>query len=105
MTEIRCIKVRVRICVEPDGNGYYAYCPELKGVHEGGDTIEAATENAKKSALVYIESILRHNDPLPLCAEEELVSSESLSIPEIKPEVLPKKDLITQFEDLELSFA
>ena len=104
MTEIRCIKVRVRICVEPDGEGYYAYSPELKGVHEGGKTIETAVENAKKSAIVYIESILRHNDPLSLCAEEDLVSLESLSISEIKPK-LPKKDLITQFEDLELSFA
>lgn len=108
MIDVRCIKIRVRICVEPDGDRYYAYCPELKGVHEDGDSVEAAVYNAKESAHVYIESILRHNDPLPLCVEEidlSFFALLSILLQKIKSKVFPKKNLITQVEDLEVSFA
>ena len=59
------LRIRIRICVEKDDDRYYAYCPELKGVHEDGDSVEAAIKNAKEAALVYIQSILEHNKPLP----------------------------------------
>lgn len=96
------------MCVEPDGDRYYAYCPELKGVHQDGDSVKDAVHNAKESAYVYIESILKHNDPLPLCAEEidrSFFSLLSALFQKIRSEILPGKTLITQIEDLDVSFA
>ena len=101
---ISVLKVRIRICVEPDGDRYYAYCPELKGVHEDGDTVEAAIRNAKDSALVYIKSVVNHNDPLPLCVEEFDISFSAL-LRKAKSKVFSKKGLITRVEDLNVSFA
>lgn len=30
--------MRLDIIVEPDGDGFHAYCPMLKGLHTAGDT-------------------------------------------------------------------
>lgn len=102
MIHLKCLKIRIRICVEKDDDGYYAYCPELKGVHEDGDSVEAATENAKESALVYIQSILEHNEPLPLCAEEVDMSFSSL-LGKVKSAIFSKNKPIIKFEDLDIS--
>jgi predicted RNase H-like HicB family nuclease len=67
---IRCIKILVRIDVELDEDKFYAYCPEIKGVHVEGRTEDEAILNARDAVMAYIESLLMHNDPLPLCAEE-----------------------------------
>mgnify|MGYP001592243047 CR=1 FL=1 len=67
---IRCLKVRVRFNIEPDDGRFYAYCPDLKGVHVDGDTPEEALQNARDAAEAYIESLIFNNDPLPLCIEE-----------------------------------
>lgn len=101
---ISVLKIRIRICVEPDGDRYYAYCPELKGVHEDGDTVEDAVSNAKESALVYVKSVIKHNDPLPLCVEEVDMSLSAL-LRKAKSKIFHRNDLITQVEDLNVSFA
>ena len=67
---IRYIKIRVRIDIEPDEDIFYAYCPEIKGIHVEGSTEEEALLHARDAVMAYIESLLNHNDPLPLCAEE-----------------------------------
>ena len=38
----------VVICLEKDGDGFYAHCPSLKGIHVDGTTKEEALENLKK---------------------------------------------------------
>lgn len=63
---IQTIKVRLRIFVEPDSDGFYAYCPELKGLHVGGATEEEAVQNALNAASAYLMSLMKHNDPLPV---------------------------------------
>lgn len=102
MIQLKCLKIRIRICVERDDDRYYAYCPELKGVHEDGDSVETATENAKESALVYIRSILEHNESLPLCAEEADMSFSSL-LGKVRSAILSKNKPIVKFEDLDIS--
>ena len=64
--EIRMIKVRLRFIVEPDENRFHAYCPELKGLHADGDSEKEALENAKTSAIAYLHSLVKHDDPIPL---------------------------------------
>lgn len=62
---IRTIKVRVRILVEPDSEGFYAHCPELTGLHVDGKTEEEAIRNARDAAMAYLTSLIKHNDPCP----------------------------------------
>lgn len=60
------ISVRLEIIVEPDGNEYHAYCPALKGLHTCGLTKEEALKHAENAAIAYIESLLKHGEPLPV---------------------------------------
>ena len=101
---ISMLKVRIRICVEPDGDGFYAYCPELGGVHEDGSTVEEAVSNAKESALVIIDSILRHNDPLPLCIERYDLSFSALW-KKIKSKIFLQNKMEVRIEELSVSLA
>ena len=59
------IQFRVQIVVEPDDDGYHAYCPALKGLHTCGETEDEARQNAKNAALAYIRSVIKHGDPIP----------------------------------------
>jgi len=68
------IKLRIRILVEPDDDGFHAYCPELKGVHVYGESEQEAVENAKTAADLYIRSLIKHDDPIPLGVLEGDVS-------------------------------
>ncbi len=60
------IGFRVEVCVEPDNEGFYAYCPALKGLHTCGSTEEEALQNAKNAAMLYIQSLIKHGDPIPV---------------------------------------
>jgi antitoxin HicB len=60
------IGFRIEIFVEPDEPGFHAYCPALKGLHVGGDTEEEALENAKDAAIAYLQSLMKHGDPIPV---------------------------------------
>ncbi|MDP2984680.1 MAG: type II toxin-antitoxin system HicB family antitoxin [Candidatus Latescibacter sp.] len=54
----------ITIKVEPDGEGYYAYCPRLPGVLACGDSEEEAIRNAKDGAIGIISSKLRFGDEI-----------------------------------------
>jgi len=60
------IGFQVEIVVEPDGDEYHAYCPALKGLHTCGATVEGALSNARDAAAAYIESLIKHGDPIPI---------------------------------------
>jgi predicted RNase H-like HicB family nuclease len=60
------IEFKIDIIVEPDDGGFHAYCPALKGLHTAGDTKEEALQNAKDAAIAYLESLIKHNDPIPV---------------------------------------
>jgi len=61
-----CPMVKVQIFVAPDGNAFHAYCPALVGLHTCGDTVEEAISNAEDAARAYLQSLLKHNEPLPV---------------------------------------
>ena len=60
------IEFQVEIIVEPDGDEYHSYCPALKGLHACGETVEEALSNARDAATAYIESLIKHGDPIPV---------------------------------------
>jgi len=69
---------RVRIIIEPDEDKFHAYCPALKGLHIDGDTKEEALENAKKAAIAYLQSLIKHSDPIPVSIISPREESEKI---------------------------
>jgi predicted RNase H-like HicB family nuclease len=65
-SKIKTLKFCVLIVVDKDSPGFHAYAPSLKGLHMGGDTEKEARENAKQAAALYLKSLLKHGDPLPI---------------------------------------
>jgi predicted RNase H-like HicB family nuclease len=58
---------RIEFCIEKDDDGsYFGYCPQLRGCIANGDTIEELQDNLLDSAELYINSLKRHGDPIPL---------------------------------------
>ncbi len=49
--------MKVSIVIEKDQNGYFAFCPELKGCHTQGDTLEEVLENIKEAIELYLETL------------------------------------------------
>jgi len=60
------LEFRVQVVIEPDGTGFHAYCPALKGLHTSGNTQKEALENAKDAAIAYLRSLIKHGDPIPI---------------------------------------
>lgn len=50
-------KLRISAIVEQDDNGFYAYCPQLKGCHSQGDSLDEALANLKEATALYMESL------------------------------------------------
>lgn len=74
--------LRVSIVVEPDGDRFHAYAPALKGLHVDGRTEAEAAQNAHQAVAVYLDSLARHQEPLPV--------GPDLSIHELQPAVVPE---------------
>ncbi len=60
------IGFKVEVIIEPDEGGFHAYCPALKGLHTSGATHEEAMANAKDAVSAYLQSLIKHGDPIPL---------------------------------------
>jgi len=60
------IGFRIEFIIEPDDEGFHAYCPALKGLHTCGDSEEEAIRNVRDAAIAYLQSSIEHGDPIPL---------------------------------------
>jgi predicted RNase H-like HicB family nuclease len=49
--------MQLNAIIEKDGNGYFAYIPELKGCYSQGNTFEDALINIREAAELYLESL------------------------------------------------
>lgn len=66
---MRRMRVTVNLFVEPDGEGFHVYSPDLPGLHSDGQTEEEAITNATEAVVAYLESMIAHGEPLPIgCA-------------------------------------
>ncbi len=64
------VRVSLQVCFELDGDGFHAYAPALKGCHVGGATLEEAHSAIREAAQLYLRSLIKHGDPIPVgCAE------------------------------------
>lgn len=63
-----------RTIVEQDEEGMFvAECPSLPGCISQGKTREEALVNIKDAAQGYIESLRKHNEPIPPSIDEEII--------------------------------
>lgn len=82
------LKLKVRVFVEPDADGYYAYCPELDGVHIDGETEEDAVKNCLQAIEVYLLTLLANGGPIPIgCMDGEKINEIMQHRPEPQPHI------------------
>lgn len=66
--------MKLRVLIEQDEDGVYvAECPSLPGCISQGTTREEALRNVKEAAESYLESLKKHNEPIPPSIDEEIV--------------------------------
>ena len=54
------MRSNLNIIIEKDKNGYYAYCPDLKGCQTQADTFEEAVSNIKEAIELYLETLSKN---------------------------------------------
>ena len=66
------MKYRILITEGEDGM-YVVECPSLPGCVSQGKTRKEAVENIKDAINGYLESLKKHNEPIPPPVHEEMV--------------------------------
>ena len=66
--------MKYRIIIEEDEDGaFVAECPSLPGCISRGKTRKEAVDNIQDAIRGYLESLRKHNEPIPLPIDEEIV--------------------------------
>ena len=65
--------MKVSIVIEKDKNGYFAFCPELKGCHTQGDTLEDVLKNIKEAIELYLETL--SPEEREYCLSQEILTT------------------------------
>lgn len=66
--------MKYRIIIEQDEDGVYvAECPTLPGCISQGNTRADALVNIRDAIKGYLESLRKHDEPIPPSIEEEVV--------------------------------
>ncbi len=56
---------RFSVVIEKDGEGYFAFCPELQGCYTQGDTYEEVLENIKDAIRLHVEDRIEGGEEIP----------------------------------------
>ena len=66
--------MKFRVIIEKDEDGVFvAECPSLPGCISQGKTRKDALKNIKDAMYGYLESLKKHNEPIPPSIYEEMV--------------------------------
>jgi len=66
--------MKYRIIIEQDEDGVFvAECPTLPGCISQGNSREEALTNIQDAIKGYLESLRKHDEPIPPSIEEEVV--------------------------------
>jgi antitoxin HicB len=66
--------MKYRVVIETDEDGaFIAECPALPGCISQGKTRDEAVENIRDAIRGYLESLRKHNEPVPPPVTEEIV--------------------------------
>ena len=77
------LRLKITVIIEQDGNSFHAYSPGLKGLHVDGATVEETLNHAQDAIGLYLDSLVRHGDPLPVgpYCEVEAQEQEPFRVP------------------------
>jgi len=73
------IKMKASIVVEKDEYGYYAFCPEMKGCHTQGDSLDEVLANMKEAVELYVETLSKEEKGYFL-SKEILTTSMEINV-------------------------
>ncbi len=66
--------MKYRVLIEQDEDGIYvAECPSLPGCVSQGKNRDDALKNIQDAIHGYLESLKKHNDPIPPPIQEEII--------------------------------
>ena len=65
--------MKVSIIIEKDENGYFAFCPELKGCHTQGGSMEEVLRNIKEAIELYLETL--SPEERKYCVSKEILTT------------------------------
>lgn len=66
--------MKYRVLIEQDEDGFFlAEVPSLPGCVTQGDTRDEALRNAREAIAAYVESLERHDEPIPPPISEEII--------------------------------
>jgi len=66
--------MKFRILIETDEDGLFiAECPTLPGCISQGKTRNEAVKNIQDAIEGYLESLKKHNEPIPFPIDEEII--------------------------------
>ncbi|MBN2367465.1 type II toxin-antitoxin system HicB family antitoxin [Candidatus Woesearchaeota archaeon] len=66
--------MKFRVLIEEDEDGIFtAECPSLPGCVSQGRSRSEAVQNIKDAMKGYLESLKKHNEPIPPSIDEEVV--------------------------------
>jgi predicted RNase H-like HicB family nuclease len=66
--------MKYRILIEQDEDGFFvAECPSLPGCISQGGTRAEALNNIQDAITGYIESLKKHDEPVPAPIDEEII--------------------------------
>ena len=66
--------MKYRIIIEEDEDGSFVVeCPSLPGCISQGKTRKEAIENIQDAIRGYLESLIKHDEPIPPPIDEEIV--------------------------------
>lgn len=74
----------VTVIIERDDDKWFGHCPAFSGLLMDGKTIDETLQRVRDGLDVYLESLERHGDPLPIGKDCAILLHEP------KPEPLPK---------------
>ena len=97
------ITLKIRVVIEKDESNFFGYCPDLDGVLVQGETLENTKEFLRDTILVHIESMLKHNVPLPSSVIEEQQTENNVA--SMSQPISNSEFYSAETENLKLSFA
>lgn len=71
--------MKASVIIEKDQDGYYAFCPEMKGCHSQGDSLDEVLINIKEAIELYLET-LSIDERTSYLSQEILTTSVEVSV-------------------------
>ena len=65
--------------VEPDGDRFHAYTLGFDGIHVNGETVEEAFENLTECVSAHLDSLIKHQEPIPVGVHVKIEAPEASS--------------------------